>query len=677
MTNKTFAPFSKFDIRMVFILNALFLTFAIGLAVPAANESLNLLLSSPSGATFSNNRGMGTVLKAESVIIVNSLAQSPGANGDCTLGEAIQAANSNAAVDGCSAGSGSDTIQLPAGTYTLSAVDNTETNFGTSNGLPLIVSPITIQGAGAATTIIERSSAAGIPEFRFFQVGVASEVGRLTLNDLTLKNGRTPSYGAGAIFPYDVLTINNCHFENNSTGIGGAGGGVIGSSFGYTAIINNSTFTGNSSSRFGGAIGTPSLLTVTNSTFINNTAGTGGGAIGSATAGTIDISATTFTTNSVTGDGAGGAIRGDTIIVSNSIFSGNTASNTGGNSNGGAISGGTVTISNSSISGGTAGLRGGGVFATDLTVTNSTISGNSADSGGGIGIHGGTVTVQNSTISGNSASASGGGIIVVGSLFLNNATITNNTADSGNTGQGHAGGGIRADGTSGNIKNSIIAGNHEFRGNVDFYTGATSLTSQGYNLIGDNSGCNIIPATGDQFGTAASPINPLLGVLQNNGGATQTHALLANSPAIDTANPATPDGTGNACFPVDQRGAIRPSDGDGNGTPRCDIGAFEAPPPPTAAEASVTGRVLDDSDAPVPGVVINLSGTQNRKTITNADGNYQFENVETTGFYTVTPSRVNYTFSPFNRSFSQLGNQTEAAFTASPSSAIENPLNTA
>ena len=61
--------------------------------------------------------------------------------------------------------------------------------------------------------------------------------------------------------------------------------------------------------------------------------------------------------------------------------------------------------------------------------------------------------------------------------------------------------------------------------------------------------------------------------------------------------------------------------------------------------------------------MVNLSGAQNRKIITDANGNYRFENVETGGFYTVRPSRADYSFSPAERSFSQLGNNTEATFT--------------
>jgi uncharacterized repeat protein (TIGR01451 family) len=97
---------------------------------------------------------------------------------------------------------------------------------------------------------------------------------------------------------------------------------------------------------------------------------------------------------------------------------------------------------------------------------------------------------------------------------------------------------------------------------------------------------------------------------------------------------------------------------------------------PTATNGVITGRILTADGSPVPGTVITLSGTQSRKTITDPSGNYHFDNVDTTGLYTVTPSRVNYNFSPFNRSFSQLGSNTEAAFTGSSTGDSANPLDT-
>jgi photosystem II stability/assembly factor-like uncharacterized protein len=87
---------------------------------------------------------------------------------------------------------------------------------------------------------------------------------------------------------------------------------------------------------------------------------------------------------------------------------------------------------------------------------------------------------------------------------------------------------------------------------------------------------------------------------------------------------------------------------------------------PTAANGTVTGHITNSDGTPVGGAVVSLSGTQNRKFITDAGGNYRFDNVETTGFYVVAPSLSGYHFSPENRSFSLLGNNTSAAFTATP-----------
>jgi hypothetical protein len=98
---------------------------------------------------------------------------------------------------------------------------------------------------------------------------------------------------------------------------------------------------------------------------------------------------------------------------------------------------------------------------------------------------------------------------------------------------------------------------------------------------------------------------------------------------------------------------------------------------PTASGGVVTGRIVDDQGNPVEGAVVRLQGTQNRKFITDASGVYRFENVETNGFYTVTPSRANYSFNPTVRSFSQIGETTQAAFGATLSSSnYNNPLDT-
>ncbi|HEV7682837.1 MAG TPA: S8 family serine peptidase [Pyrinomonadaceae bacterium] len=85
---------------------------------------------------------------------------------------------------------------------------------------------------------------------------------------------------------------------------------------------------------------------------------------------------------------------------------------------------------------------------------------------------------------------------------------------------------------------------------------------------------------------------------------------------------------------------------------------------PTAASASVSGQVTTAAGQPLAGATVQMSGGAGRKTITDSNGNYVFENVETNKLYTVTPARLNYHFSPENRSFSLMSNQTDAVFTA-------------
>jgi hypothetical protein len=98
---------------------------------------------------------------------------------------------------------------------------------------------------------------------------------------------------------------------------------------------------------------------------------------------------------------------------------------------------------------------------------------------------------------------------------------------SGVSGAYGLGGGVRNLGTL-TAKNTIIALNSS--GTAPDFSG--TLTSQGFNLIGNNTGATITPAqSSDQIGTAGVPINPLLGQLASNGGPTQTHALLAGSRA--------------------------------------------------------------------------------------------------------------------------------------------------
>ena len=200
--------------------------------------------------------------------------------------------------------------------------------------------------------------------------------------------------------------------------------------------------------------------------------------------------------------------------------------------------------------------EGGGIRNSDqgtLIVNNSTISGNESSSGAGIFNAWGTIIVNNSTISGNSARGFGGGINNLGgAAYLNNVTITDNIDDD------NVAGGIHNEGGgSVYIQNSIIAKN-----NGDGPDCNGSLTSSGYNLIGNASGCSLSPADGDLTG-----MDPKLASLADNGGPTATHALQFGSAATNTGNPGGCKDHLTNPLDLDQRGFGR--------VQRCDIGAFE------------------------------------------------------------------------------------------------------
>jgi subtilisin-like proprotein convertase family protein len=91
---------------------------------------------------------------------------------------------------------------------------------------------------------------------------------------------------------------------------------------------------------------------------------------------------------------------------------------------------------------------------------------------------------------------------------------------------------------------------------------------------------------------------------------------------------------------------------------------------PTAAPATISGRVTTPDGAGLAGVTMNLSGARAARAITDSNGNYRFNNVDTDNFYTVTPALVNYQFGPPNRSFSLLANRTDASFTATRNTVI-------
>ena len=279
----------------------------------------------------------------------------------------------------------------------------------------------------------------------------------------------------------------------------------------------------------------------------------------------------------------GGGIFNDnasTMTLTNSTVSGNTA----GDDAGGIINdhGSTATLTNSTVSGNDAGDDGGGIrnFGT-TNLFSSTIANNRAGlnsspnnlGGGGVHNFGGTLTLTNSTVSGNVARTDGGGIFnETGTVASFSSTIANNRADADSNGSGIGGGVFNLSGATFNFQNTILANNQVGSNPNNIRDCAGTLTSQGYNLIRITppGECNVAPVTGDVFSS-----DPLLGPLQNNGGPTQTHALLAGSPAIDAGNPSGCRDNLGALLLKDQRGLRRTVDGNRDGAARCDIGPIE------------------------------------------------------------------------------------------------------
>jgi CSLREA domain-containing protein len=416
---------------------------------------------------------LGSVEIAQAAVItVNTTDDELNTDGDCSLREAVRAANLDTTVDDCVAGSSADEIIVPASTYTLTIAGNFEDNALTGD-LDLF-GLLTITGDGADETIID-----GNALDRVFEVHLGASV-NIVISGVTVRNGSSSSSGGGIQINSAPLTLTDSIVSANTAS--GVGGG----------IFNN----------FG-------LLTVTNSTISDNRAVQGGGIWN----------------------------RG-TLTLTDSTISDNIADGSG-------------------ISDG-----GGGIWNNNeglLTVTNSTISNNRANEGGGIRILG-LATVVNSTVSGNRAVRGGGirsFILLEDDVTLNNVTITNNTAID-------VGGGILG---ALSLRNTILAKNADPEELPSDCSGL--LTSRGFNLVGNNTGCSFVATTGDQVGTGDSPIDPLLDPLADNGGPTQTHALLDSSPAIDAGNPdGCTDDEGNL-LTTDQRGIARPQGA------ACDMGAYE------------------------------------------------------------------------------------------------------
>ena len=301
----------------------------------------------------------------------------------------------------------------------------------------------------------------------------------------------------------------------------------------------------------------------------------------------------------------GGASRVLEVTAGTVNASGMTLMNGATTTAGGGVlvdTGATLTLANVAVQNSTVtGAFGGGVYSSGaLTMTDCVVSGNtSTEEGGGVFSTGGTLTLTRCAVVGNTGGLYSGGVGTDsdGAATLTNCTLANNVS-SGNSGAGldnygnggstlvsctltgnrspGAGGILNEGGSTLTLQGTIVAANTTTgTGGPDFENAGT-LTDNGSNLVGDNTGGGTFTDAHDQVGTAATPINPGLGPVQDNGGPSPTAALLRSSPAIDG------DFSANAPA-TDQRGLGRPQG------VRADIGAFELDTVPPVTTASLSG----------------------------------------------------------------------------------------
>ena len=472
--------------------------------------------------------------------------------GDCTLREAVQAASTNLAVDGCTTGEtpGADAIALPGGTITLTASNSLDEEANEEGDLDVGATgdggPLTI-GTGSVTTVD------GSDSYRV----IDQRAGELTLQNLVVTNGGgSPGggvRGVGGDLTLDGITVSS---SNNTAFAPGSGGGIAFEPLsGATLSLDGSLVTGNGSSStpLGGGIsvGSGSALEIADSVISSNTTQENG-----------------FSSNG----GGGISSFGTTVSITDSIVRDNSSTVVGPN--------GTTPF------GGGMWLAGSG----EVTVEGSLIEGNRVED----------------ARAGADANPAGGGVVLSGFVdaTLLNTTIADNSVvlDSGTT---TFGGGGLYDGTSGGLSvftrlsHVTLAENESPVGDelvvqndhrialkssvIDDSDGSVTDTCVvGFAPTPTSGGRNVAPGTTCPLnGTGDMPnTDPVLEPLGDFGGTSETAPPDPASPAVDLVPAANCDDGESAPAPVtvDQRGFARPFDGNGDTVDECDAGAAEVYP---------------------------------------------------------------------------------------------------
>lgn len=430
--------------------------------------------------------------------------------------------------------------------------------------LPLITVNLEIIGPGEALLSVSGND---VPGLRPFTIGLGATV---TISRLTIERGNAGD--GGGIFNEGTLTLNQVTVRDNLSVT--TGGGIY--SFEHPLTLNDSTVIDNKALGTGAASGI--FLSSSGSaeplTLIDSFVARGPFGLGNIVIDVQGLALVTMVRSTVSNGGTG-------IRLEAGVLTMDGTSEVSGMGEGILHDAGADLV-----------INGGLITDTSVGIQNvdgaMTVNGTTIESAFTIGVANFSLlemTLNRVTITGSTV-----GIANHSTMFLNSSTVSGNTTDgvanfgtltiSSSTVSGNTFNGINSSDEV-ELKNTIVAGNNVAAvAAFDCAGPAANFNSLGHNLDGDGT-CNLV-GLNDQ----TNP-NPMLGPLQNNGGPTETHALLAGSPAINAGICLDPDGN-----PVttDQRGVARPQGG------ACDIGAYEFEP----GGGANTPPVVEDIDPADP-----------------------------------------------------------------------------
>jgi len=476
----------------------------------------------------------------------------------CTLIDAIESANTNAAVGGCPSGDqGADTIELTTNVL-LEEVNNSE--YGPT-GLPVVRSEILIRGGGHRIDAEQPKSFCGdIADcFRILAVAPGGD-STLTLRNTTITGGEIEGDGAGVLLGEGAtLHLLSSRVRSNRMARSSGNGAGIWAGANSTVVLESSQIAYNDGGSQGGGVfvGSNATLVVDRSRIGGNYADYGrsnGGGIFADTGSSVVITNSLIDdnhTDSYPVDGSGGGIffKGEMLAVRGSTIIDNHAYQLGGGIY--ILPGSTAVISNTTISGNIGRERGGGIAVNgELRLIDSTVSENKTDfsdfsrpGGGGIRASGSSrVTLMNTTLVGNESIRGdsqdrGGGLLAdeFSDVTVINSTFSNNYTD-GDGGGIHVRDDARVtvlhstlvnnaakDGGA-NFRSAVVPGGARVLSSVIVGGDCLGTISDGDNNFTDSPGCPGSPIV------SGVDIDP---TLTNNGGPTETHALLPGSVAIN------------------------------------------------------------------------------------------------------------------------------------------------